>query len=201
MQRVAKEDAWLQKIKEEDKTAFAASPADSTTEQNKQSLHVHALKNTYADRAAAASHQRGVTIQWLVKWTQTHDCWDMPTWMVKRKFVMDATAALRCRYVDLPEMQTSGAVGPANTFVSHCWGAQWGTLVAAVAEGADPNRRVWIDVFAVRQWPGSTADLDFKGVIQRCTSFVLVCEHLASVSGSWPKLRSLNCRAALFVVG
>ena len=183
MQRISKEDAWLQKIKEEDKIAFAAPRGNLNAEQNKSSLDANALKQNDTDRAAVASHQRGVTIGWLVKWTRTHQCWNMPTWMVRRKFVMDATAELRCRYVDLPEMQASGAVGPASTFISHCWGAGWGTLVAAVADGADPNRRVWIDVFAVRQWPGNAADLGFKGVIQRCTSFVLVCENLSFIRG------------------
>ena len=59
----------------------------------------------------------------------------------------------RCRFVDLPEVRAKGCVGEADTFGSHCWGATWGHLVASLADQADPNRRVWIDIFAVRQWP------------------------------------------------
>ena len=61
--------------------------------------------------------------------------------------------ASRCRFVDLPEVRAKGCVGEADSFGSHCWGATWGHLVASLADEADPNRRVWIDVFAVRQWP------------------------------------------------
>ena len=50
-------------------------------------------------------------------------------------------------------MRAKGCVGEADSFGSHCWGATWGQLVASLADQADPNRRVWIDVFAVRQWP------------------------------------------------
>ena len=61
--------------------------------------------------------------------------------------------ASRCRFVDLPEVRAKGCVGEADSFGSHCWGATWGQLVASLADQADPNRRVWIDIFAVRQWP------------------------------------------------
>ena len=53
-------------------------------------------------------------------------------------------------------------------------------MVAALAEHANLKRRVWIDVFTVRQWPGNDADLNFTGVIERCTSFFLVCASLNS---------------------
>ena len=41
---------------------------------------------------------------------------------------------------------TDFALPAPQSFGSHCWGAEWGLLVAALADGADPNRRVWIDV-------------------------------------------------------
>ena len=50
-------------------------------------------------------------------------------------------------------MRAKGCVGEADSFGSHYWGATWGHLVASLADQADPNRRVWIDIFAVRQWP------------------------------------------------
>ena len=40
--------------------------------------------------------------------------------------------------------------------------------------GADTRRVVWIDVFAVRQWPGNGADLDFRGVLEGCVAAVVV---------------------------
>jgi hypothetical protein len=57
--------------------------------------------------------------------------------------------------------------------MSHCWGGRWGDLVGSVASGARGDRVVWLDVFAVRQWPGNGADLDFRGVIQGCVAVVV----------------------------
>ena len=37
--------------------------------------------------------------------------------------------------------------------------------MCAAAHGARNDRFVWIDIFAVRQWPGNGADLDFRRVI------------------------------------
>ena len=80
----------------------------------------------------------------------------MPTWRVKQEIVQVATHQRgRCRYVELDEMtSTAGVVGPADIFVSHAWGAPFGTLVAAACHvvGAQSDARLWIDVFAVRQW-------------------------------------------------
>ena len=36
--------------------------------------------------------------------------------------------------------------------------------------GVPPTR---IDVFAVRQWPGNGADLDFRGVVKGCTAAIV----------------------------
>jgi uncharacterized protein len=125
---------------------------------------------------------RGVPIGWLRDWTTRHNCYHMTTANVVRLFIIPATAETRCRYIELPELQAADIAGPAHTFVSHCWGACWGDLVAAAADGgADPNRRVWIDVFAVRQWPCDVPDLDFAGTIAHCPSFLLVCSSLPEV--------------------
>ena len=117
-----------------------------------------------------------MTIGWLVEFTEAHDCWEWPTSRVVRDIVKPETAELRCRYADLPSVRATGAVGGAKTFASHTWCAKWGTLVSALADGADRSRRVWIDIFAIRQWPGNAADLAFGGVVRRCTSFVVVCQ-------------------------
>lgn len=63
-----------------------------------------------------------------------------------------------------------------------CWGGTWGSLVAAAERGAKPGRRVWIDLFAVRQWPGNVADLDFAGVIRRVKAVLLVAQSLPAVA-------------------
>jgi hypothetical protein len=59
--------------------------------------------------------------------------------------------------------------------MSHCWGAPWGDLVMAAADGADSKRVVWIDIFSVRQWPGNVKDLDFRGVISKCSAAIVAC--------------------------
>ena len=86
-----------------------------------------------------------------------------------RDIIKPMTAMTRCRFAELPEFRdivgaaqarrsplasaalcaalfTTSALPPPQSFGSHCWGAEWGLLVAALADGADPNRRVWIDV-------------------------------------------------------
>ena len=45
--------------------------------------------------------------------------------------------------------------------------------MAAACSGARFDRVVWLDVLAVRQWPGNAQDLDFRGVIARCTAVVV----------------------------
>ena len=133
------------------------------------------------DYVGKLSQGRGVPIGWLVDFTIENDCWDMTTQDVCRKFIFPATAARRCRYVELDHMQ--GITGPASTFISHCRGGTWGDLVAAVCDGdADRSRRVWIDIFACRQYPSSRPDLDFQYTIRHCSSFLVVCSSLKEVA-------------------
>ena len=99
----------------------------------------------------------GVRIDWLIAFTYAHGCWEWPTWRVVRDIVKPATRADRNRYSQLSDVAPHA--GAATVFMSHCWGASWGTLVLAAANGARVDRVVWIDCFAVRQWPGNAADL------------------------------------------
>jgi len=79
-------------------------------------------------------------------------------------------------------MQKSGVVGPATTFISHCNKAKFGVLVAALCDGgADLTRRVWVDIFTVRQWPSSKNDLHFEVVIEQCPSFMVISPSLEEV--------------------
>ena len=82
----------------------------------------------------------------------------------------------RCRFADLPCVKPF--TGPATVFVSHCWGGRWGDLVAAACAGAEPDRKLWIDIFAVLQWPGNFADLDFRAVIHRCRAVIVAVAPL-----------------------
>ncbi len=76
----------------------------------------------------------------------------------------------RCRFADVAAVRPF--TGPATVYVAHCWAGRWGDLVAACCLGAQSDRVVWLDVFAVRQWPGNAADLDFRTVVARCTAVV-----------------------------
>ena len=67
------------------------------------------------------------TVEFLVAFSFAHRCWDWPTWRVVRDVIKPATAATRCRYAELPFMESSR--GRADVFASHCWGAPWGDLV------------------------------------------------------------------------
>ena len=73
----------------------------------------------------------GVRLDWLLAFTFDHDCWQWTTARVVRDIVQPATQARRCRYAHLPEVQSSGATGPARVFMSHCWNGLWGDLVLA----------------------------------------------------------------------
>ena len=45
--------------------------------------------------------------------------------------------------------------------------------MVAACHSAKADRIVWIDVFAVRQWPGNGADLDFRAVIAGVTALIV----------------------------
>eukprot|EP01045_Picozoa_sp_COSAG04_P007421 COSAG04_NODE_388_length_15249_cov_7.616502_4_plen_3423_part_00 len=126
-------------------------------------------------RSASQAHGRAPTIAWVIAFTKENDCWAWPTSRVVDEIMIPRTAATHCRFAELPEC--AAQFGPADSFVAHCWAAQWGTMVAALAEFPDHSHRVWIDCFAVRQWPGNRSDLAFKGVIERCSSFILAVQR------------------------
>ena len=69
------------------------------------------------EAAAAASHRRGISVRFLVRWALAHGCFDWPTWRVKEEIIQPATEATRCRYTELPELVGTTSVGPADVFV------------------------------------------------------------------------------------
>ena len=44
------------------------------------------------------------------------------------------------------------------------------------------DRIVWIDIFAVRQWPGNLCDLNFRGVIERSEAMVVSTSPVVGLS-------------------
>ena len=120
----------------------------------------------------------GLRVEFLLAFTRAHNCWEWPTWRVQRDLIKPATEGRgRCRYAELRE--ATPYTGPATVFISHCWGASWGSLVMAACVGARRDRVVWIDLFAVRQWPGNGEDLDFRGVIRGCTALLVAAPVIA----------------------
>lgn len=103
--------------------------------------------------------------------THSLNIWDWETWQVVQFLVKPATSDRRCRFADLGYIRPH--TGPSTVFMSHCWSGKWGDLVAASCSGAREDRFVWIDIFAVRQWPGNTADLNFRGVISKCHALIV----------------------------
>ena len=166
------EEDWRARIEAEDAVAFGTHAPGS-------------------DAAAAASHLRGVTVGWLLEFTELHQCWEWTTQEVVDRIIKPATAGSRCRFADLKTADHKAAdlkavrtktprapasIGPAAVYVSHCWGASWGVLCRALSDEHDEAVRVWIDVLAVRLWQGSSADQGLHGrIIRRCTSFVVIC--------------------------
>ena len=121
--------------------ALVAAEAAAKAAVEAQDLAAFGTTAPGSDDAAAYSWACAVTIGWLIKFTNDHDCWEWPTWRVVRDIVKPETAELRCRYADLPSVRATGAVGEATTFASHTWGAKWGGLVSALADGGADRQR------------------------------------------------------------
>jgi hypothetical protein len=129
-------------------------------------------ENNKAKHQARYVHSKAIRVDALLQFTYEHDCWDWPTHRVNRDIIIPATRLTRSRYADLPEV--SHCFGPAEVFISHCWAAKWGDLVCAACQGANKDRFVWIDMFAVRQWTGNIGDVkSFRGVIKLCRRLIV----------------------------
>ena len=50
------------------------------------------------------------------------------------------------------------------------------------ALNGDVSIFVWVDIFAVRQWPGNVADLAFEPVVRDTETLLLVAAHIDSVA-------------------
>ena len=141
------------------------------------------------DAAQVAAHAwpkcpasyRAVRVGWLKKMARrlvAQHGRALTTGQVVERVVKPATAATRCRYVELLD---EGDVGEADLFCSHTWQASFADLVAAIAHVATDDMYVWLDVWAVRQWPGNGADIDFRPVVGEAAAFLLVAMHVQEV--------------------
>ena len=125
-------------------------------------------------------HALGIRADALVAFAFAHDCWDWTTRRVVRDIIVPATRGTRCRYGELSK--TSNYFAPATVFASHCWAARFGDLVGAVCHGANKDRFIWIDIFAVRQWPGNHDDFEFRSILSRCKAMILSISTVHSLT-------------------
>ena len=152
------------------------------------------------DRGGERLLTRGVGVEFLVALTFALDLWEWKTRDVVRKLVKPATEGVgRCRFVDLPSVLPF--VGRATVFISHTWEGRWGDCVAAAAAGARHDRIVWIDIFAVRQWPGNSMDLDFRSVVCRCSAVLVASPPRGASSRRLFKARTIQCDQAQYLQG
>lgn len=171
-ERKMKETELKEKIEKEDEHKARQLVEEQRRQTNKaDKVTEEDIKRAHAQRL----HSYGISVEALLMFTFAHNCWEKNTEDVVRDIIKPITKEHgRCRYAEILEKYQREIkikekfIGPATVFMSHCWKSKFGDLVAAACEGATEDRFVWIDIFAVRQWPGSVADLDFRGVIHRC---------------------------------
>ena len=61
-------------------------------------------------------------------------------------------------------------------------------LVAALVHaGVSDSVYVWLDLFAVRQWPGNVADLDFRPIIRQTKAVLMVARHSQGLAAINPE--------------
>ena len=138
---------------------------------------------------AAIGATRGVRVGWLA---------DTFAPLVEQRLGRSATTADVCFQIVIPhsrerscryvEQLDDADVGPSDAFASHCWGASFLDLVAALRHVLEPDQYVWIDIFAVLQHEHTEelkaikqGDLDFAPVVQGCPMLILFGAHLDSV--------------------
>ena len=58
----------------------------------------------------------------------------------------------------------------------------WGDMMASILDGgADLKRRIWIDIFASRQWPSRFPDLEFHSLIEHAKAFHVINSSLKEI--------------------
>jgi hypothetical protein len=176
-ERVATEEQEAKRVKDEDLLSVGKQISEDNVDHVKERADARAANGACILDPAREMHAErlmglGIRISALIAFAYAHDCWDWTTADVVRDIIKPVTREHdRCRYGDIPELKA--CFGPATVFMSHCWGAKFGDLIGAACHGARTDRIVWIDIFAVRQWPGNVADLDFRSVLGKCDAVVV----------------------------
>jgi ankyrin repeat protein len=176
-ERVATEEQEAKRVKDEDLLSVGKEISEDNVDHVNERREARAANaECILDPAREMHAERlmglGIRISALIAFAYAHNCWDWTTANVVRDIIKPVTREHdRCRYGDIPDLKA--CFGRATVFMSHCWGATFGDLIGAACHGARTDRIVWIDIFAVRQWPGNVADLDFRGVLGKCGALVV----------------------------
>ena len=121
--------------------------------------------------------RKGVSMEFLINFTYTFNCWHWEFGEVVRKVILPATCETRCSLVEIPELSNSAHVGTPQVYVSYPYrsACKWGDIIATLQ--TSPRTFIYLDVLSERQWPGGVkwAPTDFNEIIDICSSFLLVC--------------------------
>lgn len=134
--------------------------------------------------------KRSVSLAFLLRFTEEHDCWDMSSGEVVMQIVKPKTAGFECSWVSLPAYGVKSInedeVGPPRLFISHTWRNKWGLLVTAIKDLAEKNKKnpaslhCWVDAFAINQHSRSMDELeDLESTVALSTNFVQICDPTA----------------------
>ena len=124
----------------------------------------------------------------------------MKTWEVVKYYIKEHTRPKGRqngkRYCELDDVKP----GDSEIFISHSWGATFGSLVSAIVDICPDETFVWIDIFAVLQHPKNVGgedlfikeDLQFQDVIDKVRALMLVCDVSEEIAEIAPE--SIVCR-------
>ena len=73
-------------------------------------------------------------------------------------------------------------------------GAPFANTVAAIAHALPDEAHIWLDVLAVREWPGNKRDLDFEPTIAATDGFLLCTTHVEALA----KLNTLKMNIGVY---
>ena len=107
----------------------------------------------------AQQWRRGVRVGFLKSWFLLNRS-KLPPKATTTQVVLLLVKPMTCRTRGrLVELFPAEHVGGATVFASHTWGAPFADLMAGVSHVLHDDDFVWIDILAVRQWPGFVASV------------------------------------------
>ena len=130
--------------------------------------------------------KRSVSLDFLLRFTESNDCWAWSTEDVVKKVIKPATAKFECAFCELPAMGVQAIyeneVGPPRVFVSHAWQNSWGLMVSALLDltarhGKETSFTCWIDCFAINQHLDTTNKLEeLEQTVAVSSNFLQICD-------------------------